>query len=112
MSAAVVPPTSGVKTSLDSPKVPWQDAHFSSQTFWPFSTLPDPGGKPLKSGRTSMSHALISAAVAGRPMPGNWAPACAGATSRIVTPAKAGAQVLINLDIRHFPVLRHLPRLD
>src|SRR5687768_2839216 len=106
MSAAVVPPTRGVNTSFDSPNVPWHDAHLSSHTFCPFCTLPDPGGSPLKSGRTSMSHALISAGVAGRPTPG-----------KLVVPAKAGTQVinsnrLINLDIRHFPAFRHLPRLD
>src|SRR5687767_8486841 len=111
MSCAVVPPMSGGKTSFDSPKLPWQDAHFSSQTFWPFATLPEPGGKPLKSGRTSMSQAFTSAGVAGRPTPGNWAPACAGATSKSVTPAQAGAQFLINLDILHLALRRHLPRL-
>ena len=70
MSLAFVPPTSGVKTSLDSPKVPWHETHFDSQTCWPFSTLPEPTGSPLKSGRTSMSQALTSAGVAGRPTPG------------------------------------------
>jgi hypothetical protein len=75
-SAAVVPPTSGVNTSFDSPNVPWHEAHLSSQTFWPMATLPDPAGSPLKSGRTSMSQALISAGVAGRPMPGNWPGDC------------------------------------
>src|SRR5688572_14675534 len=113
-SAAVVPPTRGVNTSFDSPNVPWHDAHLSSHTFWPFCTLPDPAGSPLKSGRTSMSHALISAGVAGRPTPGNWA--AAGVASAIVIAAAArqrwAATQSINLDIRHFPALRHLPRLD
>src|SRR5688572_10702632 len=121
MSAAVVPPTSGVNTSFDSPNVPWHDAHLSSHTFWPFCTLPDPGGKPLKSGRTSMSHALISAVVAGRPTPGNWAPArcccaAAGVTSAIVIAAAArqrrAAIQSVDLNIAHFPALRLLPRLD
>ncbi len=67
MSSLVVPPTIGVNTSVDSPKVPWHDAHFSSQTSWPFATEPDPGGSPLKSARTSMSQAAISSRVAGRP---------------------------------------------
>src|SRR5687767_7624500 len=111
MSAGVVPPIRGENTSFDSPNTPWQEAHFASHTCWPFSTLPDPGGRPLKSGRTSMSHALISAGVAARPTLGNWAPACAGATSKSVTPAQAGAQFLINLDILHLALRRHLPRL-
>lgn len=70
MSSAVVPPTIGANTSFDSPNVPWHDAHFESQTCWPFATLPDPAGKPLKSGRTSMSQAAISSGVAVLPMPG------------------------------------------
>src|SRR5688572_32132217 len=112
MSAAVVPPTSGVKTSFDSPNVPWQPAHFASHTCWPLATLPDPGGNPLKSGRTSMSQAAISSGVAARPMPGNWVPACAGTTmlARVI-PAKAGIQS-INLDIRNLARIRQLPRLD
>ena len=58
----------GVNTSLDSPKVPWHDAHLASQTSMPRSTEPDPGGRPLKSARTSMSQALTSLGVAARPM--------------------------------------------
>src|SRR4051812_46550915 len=108
-SSAVVPPTSGVNTSFDSPKVPWQEAHFSSQIFCPCATLPEPAGSPLKSGRTSMSHAWISAGVAGRPTPGNRGAASAAKTSIIA--AQAAAQS-INLHIAHFPRLRHLPRLD
>src|SRR5690242_17270222 len=107
MSSAVVPPTNGVNTSFDSPNVPWQLAHLSSQIFCPCATLPDPGGNPLKSGRTSMSHALISAGVAGRPTL-NVIPAKAG-----IQPASAAkAAALINLHIRHFPALSHLPRLN
>src|ERR1700680_2980369 len=111
ISAAVVPPMSGVKTSFDSPNVPWQEAHLSSHTFRPFATLPEPGGRPLKSGRTSMSQAAISAGVAGRPTPGYWPAAAANAASASVTPAQAGAQS-INLDIRHFAAVGDLPPLD
>src|SRR5207244_2952541 len=70
--------------------------------------LPDPAGRPLKSGRTSMSHAAISSGVAGRPTPGNWAPACAGVTRR----ARSASAPLESLHIAHFPALLHLPRLD
>jgi hypothetical protein len=49
---------------LDSPKLPWQEAHLASQTSSPWATLPLPGRRPLKSGRTSMSQAWISAGVA------------------------------------------------
>src|SRR5436190_3123 len=99
-SAALVPPTIGANTSFDSPKVPWHDAHFSSQSFWPFCTLPDPGGSPLKSGRTSMSQAFTSAAVAARPTPGNC-PAWTLAT-------KDNRTTLINLHIGNVPALRDL----
>src|SRR5258706_9996283 len=109
MSSAVVPPTSGAKTSFDSPNVPWQAAHFASHTCWPFATLPEPGGNPLKSGRTSMSHAAISAGVAGRPTPGNCAATVIPAKARIQTRAKAA---LISLHIPHLAALGHLPRLD
>ena len=57
MSSAVVPPISGLKTSFESPNTPWQLAHLASHTSWPLATLPDPAGRPLKSGRTSMSQA-------------------------------------------------------
>src|SRR6476659_3017271 len=111
MSSAVVPPTNGVNTSLDSPNVPWHEAHFASQSFCPCATLPEPGGNPLKSGRTSISQAATSAGVAGRPTPGNVVPA------KTVIPAQAGIQhaanaALVNLDIAHLPTLAHLPRLD
>src|SRR5574343_425783 len=45
MSSAVVPPISGVNTSFDSPKGPWQEAHFSSNSSWPRSTLHTPLGR-------------------------------------------------------------------
>ncbi len=70
MSSLVVPPTIGLKTSLLSPKMPWQEAHLLSQTSMPLATLPDPLGRPLKSGRTSMSQAAISLGVAVRPSAG------------------------------------------
>src|SRR3569833_3924762 len=76
ISSSVMPPTIGVNTSLDSPKVPWQLAHFPSHTCWPFETVPDPFGIPLKSGRTSISHLEISLSVAARPTLGYF---CANA---------------------------------
>ncbi len=60
MSFLVVPPAIGVNTSLDSPKAPWHDAHFSSQMRSPWLTEPAPRGRPAKSGRTSMSQACTS----------------------------------------------------
>src|SRR5476649_2488046 len=109
MSSALVPPTSGVKISFDSPKVPWHEAHLSSHTSRPCVTLPEPGGNPLKSGRTSMSHAAISADVAGRPTPGYCAALVIPATAGTQTRAKAA---LISLRIAHLPAPGDLPRLD
>src|SRR5690606_31823444 len=59
-SSSVVPPSSGAKNLLLSPKSPWQEAHFEAQTSSPSATLPLPGFKPWKSGRTSMSQASTS----------------------------------------------------
>src|SRR5206468_11168303 len=113
MSSAVVPPTSGWKISFDSPNVPWHCWHFASHTFCPSATLPCPGGSPLKSGRTSMSQAAISAGVAARPMPGNVVPAAVGAASSAsVIPAHPRMQRSINLHIGHLAGFGHLPRLD
>src|SRR5690349_15173753 len=109
MSSAVVPPTRGVNTSFDSPNVPWHEAHFASQISWPFATLPDPGGNPLKSGRTSMSHALISAGVAGRPTPSYISGPDKGARGQAAAGMQATSDaksaLLINLHIRHFPAV-------
>src|SRR5687767_4228380 len=110
MSAFVVPPTTGLNTEFDSPNTPWQDAHFSSHTCWPLATLPDPAGRPWKSGRTSMSQAFTSAGVASRPMPGKR-DACANAVpdaSARTTHAMRSPQ----LDILHLAALLHQPRLD
>src|SRR5512134_1556211 len=108
MSAAVVPPTSGLNTWFDSPNTPWQDAHLDSHTSWPLATLPDPGGRPLKSGRTSMSHAATSFGVASRPMPGNAALPCAQAPDAHSSTASASA--LTDLDILHLAAFLDQPR--
>src|SRR6185503_9864538 len=110
MSAAVVPPTMGVNTSFDSPKVPWQKAQRVSQIFLPSATLPEPAGSPLKSGRTSMSHAAISSGVAGRPIPSKVVAARVTPVETGIQPTSASA--LSHLDIVHLPALFHLPRLD
>src|SRR5712691_3785757 len=108
MSSGLTPPTIGVmKTSVLSPNVPWQDAHWASHITWPLETEPEPLGRPLKSGRTSISQALISAGSAGRPTPGYWAP--------WAMPALSNARlniVLVNLNIRHIPGIGDFPRLD
>src|SRR3569832_764918 len=109
MSSLVVPPTSGLNTELASPKMPWQLAHFVSHRSCPCATLPEPAGRPLKSGRTSMSHAATSFGVALRPMPGNLS--CANAALHSAATAHA-ASASTHLDIAHLAALFHQPRLD
>src|SRR5690606_32466182 len=133
MSCFVVPPTIGVNASFDSPKVPWHDAHCASQIASPSETEPDPGGRPLKSARTSMSQAWISERVAGRPMSAHgtrWpASACAPfaavaaltakmhpTAARTEAPSVAHVPARMrrspDLDIEHLARVREPPRLD
>src|SRR5574343_2059447 len=108
-SSGLVPPISGVNTSLDLPKEPWQEAHFSSNSSWPLSTEPDPLGRPLKSGRTSMSQAFTSAGVAWRPTPLKLSKA----KPAVDAPASARARIdLENLDIGDLPAFDDFPGLD
>src|SRR5574343_942874 len=109
MSSLVVPPASGVNTSFDSPKEPWHDAHFSSNSSLPRSTLPLPFGRPLKSGRTSISQAFTSAGVAARPTPWKFSKAkpAVDAASRL-----SASIVLENLDIGDLPAFDDFPGLD
>src|SRR4030095_11693049 len=109
MSSAVVPPTNGLKTWLDSPKTPWHDAHLPSHTSCPLATLPAPAGSPLKSGRTSMSHAATSCAVAARPIPGYLCCAKAPETAHANTSA---IKTLGELDILDLAAFLHQPGLD
>src|SRR5574343_205246 len=110
MSSLVVPPASGVNTSFDSPKEPWHEAHFSSNTSLPRSTLPLPLGRPLKSGRTSMSQAFTSAGVAWRPTP--WKLSKADAPPNTLMPSATASIDLENLDIGDLPAFDHFPGLD
>src|SRR5574343_466484 len=109
MSSLVVPPASGVNTSFDSPKEPWHEAHFSSNSSLPRSTLPLPLGRRLKSGRTSMSQAFTSAGVAARPTPLKFSKA----NPAVAAPLRARARIdLENLDIGDLPAFDDFPGLD
>ena len=103
----------GANTSLLSPKLPWQDAHWASQISSPRLTLPWPAGRPLKSGRTSMSQALTSAGVALRPMPSKRAceNAKAGASINAASSANPGNRSR-KLDIPDLPAWLNEPGLD
>src|SRR5262245_32695577 len=50
-----------------TPLSPWQTAQLSAKTSFPCATVPLPGGSPLPSGLTSISHSAISSGLAGRP---------------------------------------------
>src|SRR4051812_8605897 len=108
-SSFVVPPINGLKTEFASPNTPWQDAHLPSQTSWPLATLPEPAGRPLKSGRTSMSQAATSLGVAARPMPEKRASCACAELPATSTKTRASSR---NLDIPHLAVRFHHPRLD
>src|SRR3990167_6110653 len=107
-SSLVVPPTSGENVEFDSPKMPWQDAHLASHTSWPWLTEPLPLGRPLKSGRTSMSQAATSLGVASRPMPGKAVCASAAPTASRATAISSSRE----LNILHLAAFLHQPRLD
>src|SRR5574343_383841 len=113
MSSLVVPPASGVNTSFDSPKEPWHEAHFSSNSSLPRSTLPLPLGRPLKSGRTSISQAFTSAGVAARPTPLKFSKAKPAVEApRVAKPRLSASIVLENLDIGDLPAFDDFPGLD
>eukprot|EP01136_Pigoraptor_vietnamica_P017174 Opistho-1_new@61984 len=121
ISSFVVPPTRAAKTSFDSPNTPWQPAHLASHRSCPWATVPRPGGRPLKSGRTSMSQAFSSAGVAVRPMPLNLSfakakPVIARHAAAANKPARKRsvhrAQPSRKLDILDLPALLHQPGLD
>src|SRR2546427_4223212 len=56
------PPNSGAGArGLPFPPSPWHGEHFSAKTRAPWTAVPLPGGKPVPSGITAMSQALMSA---------------------------------------------------
>ena len=112
MSSAVVPPTSGVNTSLDSPKVPWHEAHLASHTSCALRHAARARGQALEVG----AHVDVP----GRDFRGRRGAADAGILGRPAPrrrqrqPAAQASERRrsVNLDIAHLPALRHLPRLD
>src|SRR5205085_7750789 len=75
----------------------------------PFSALPPPGGKPVPSGPTLMSHPAISAAVAGRPRFG--VSTRAGAAQPATTSTSA-AHARSRVDMLHLAAGGDAPGLD
>src|ERR1700693_3214629 len=60
-SAALLPPM---------PSLPWHASHFCAKMAAPCAGVPLPGGRPLPSGPTLMSHSVRSASLTGFPSPG------------------------------------------
>src|SRR5438067_7271853 len=72
MSAALLPPW---------PSLPWHASHFCAKMAPPCAAVPLPGGRPLPSGPTLMSHSARSASLIGFPRPGPSAAMAAPAKS-------------------------------
>src|ERR1700722_9259100 len=81
---------------------PWHAEHFSANIFAPFAGVPLPGGRLLPSGRTAMSHCLMSVSVSGLPRPGDCAsaPPAAKASAR---GAAAAAAIKLRVDMLDLP---------
>src|SRR5580704_6900684 len=84
---------------------PWQAEHFSENIFAPFAGVPLPGGRLVPSGRTAMSHCLMSASVSGLPRPGD----CASAASAPKASARAVAAITLRVDMLDLPFVVHGP---
>src|SRR3974377_1712737 len=54
---------------------PWQAEHLSEKILAPCAGVPLPGGRLVPSGRTAMSHCLMSLSVSGLPRPASCAEA-------------------------------------
>src|ERR1700722_5276606 len=78
---------------------PWQAEHFSANIFAPFAGVPLPGGRLVPSGRTAMSHCLMSASVSGLPRPGD----CASAAPAPMASARAVAAITLRVDMLDLP---------
>src|SRR5689334_5698213 len=117
------PPASAGQRPAPWPNSPWQAAQRSWKISSPCLTVPRPGGRPLPSGRTSVSHAAISSGSATRPSPSlgedfsTTAPFGLSAGPALAAPATirpattAAPHHLAQLDILGLPVGAHQPGL-
>src|SRR5438874_9518328 len=90
-------PTSAAFTA-PLPASPWQCAHFCAKIGAPCAMVPLPGGKPLPSGYTWISHAARSPCVSGCPRLGPAAIAGALATSSAASLSVDMAHASIGID--------------
>src|SRR5205823_12164388 len=90
------PPNSGAGArGLPFPPSPWHAEHFSAKTRAPWTAVPLPGGKPVPSGITAMSQALMSASEIGCPSRGVWA----SAAPEPKTSARTKARTSLSVDM-------------
>src|ERR1700751_3831845 len=66
---------------------PWQAEHFSAKILAPCAGVPLPGGRLVPSGRTAISHCLMSLSVSGLPRPASCARAAPAARANARTDA-------------------------
>src|ERR1700684_2608137 len=95
------PPSSDGQNGATPPLAasPWHAEHFSANIFAPFAGVPLPGGRLVPSGRTAMSHCLMSASVSGLPRPGD----CASAAPAPKASARAVAAITLRIDMLDLP---------
>src|SRR4029077_20649624 len=74
---------------------PWQAEHFSAKTLAPCAGVPLPGGRLVPSGRTAISHCLMSLSVSGLPRPAS----CAAAALAVSAKARADAARILGIDM-------------
>src|SRR6267378_2969948 len=99
------PPNSGAGArGLPFPPSPWHAEHFSAKTRAPWTAVPLPGGRPVPSGITAMSQALMSASEIGFPSRGVWASAAPEPKASARTRATDGLSVnMFDLPVAGYP---------
>src|SRR5438552_16803835 len=103
------PPNSGAGArGLPFPPSPWHAEHFSAKTRAPWTAVPLPGGKPVPSGITAMSQALMSASEIGFPSRGVWA----SAAPEPKTSARTKARTSLSVDMFDLPIAADPPARD
>src|SRR5580765_6925612 len=91
------------------PSCPWHAAHFAAYMRAPSAAVPLPGGRPVPSGRTLMSHPETSASLIGFPSFGPWAKAALQQRAAPITITHAER---LSVDMLHLPTALDRPACD
>src|SRR5712691_8538446 len=103
------PPNSGAGArGLPFAPSPWHGEHFSAKTRAPWTAVPLPGGRPVPSGITAMSQALMSVSEIGFPSLGVWA----SAAPEPQTSARKKARTRLGVDMFDLPIAADPPARD